>query len=108
VTSATTQHKTKQLNSSPQHLSKQLLPTPPIKSRFSPKPSSFDQLYELKTKIGLIDMFSLSIGEGAHAIVRKCVRRIESFNGSPEMPETSNFAVKVFRTGDPEIINTIK
>ena len=39
------------------------------------------------------------IGQGGHAVVKKCRRKDD-----PLM----EYAVKIYRTGDPEIINTIK
>lgn len=39
------------------------------------------------------------IGQGGHAIVKKCRRKDDPL---------TDYAVKIYRTGDPEIINTIK
>jgi serine/threonine protein kinase len=39
-----------------------------------------------------------SIGQGGHAVVKRCRKRGEEME----------YAVKIFRSGDPEIINTIK
>lgn len=42
------------------------------------------------------------LGEGAHAIVRKC------WKNSKNTQQPKLFAVKIFRSGDPEIVTTIK
>ncbi|CAD8175532.1 unnamed protein product [Paramecium octaurelia] len=47
----------------------------------------------------------LQIGEGAHGIVKTCYKRDQS-NGNNT--ERTTYAVKIFRTGDTEIINTIR
>ncbi|CAD8077263.1 unnamed protein product [Paramecium sonneborni] len=46
------------------------------------------------------------IGEGAHGIVKKCYRRDTNTNN--EALDRMGYAVKVFRTGDTEVINTIR
>lgn len=43
------------------------------------------------------------LGEGAHAIVRKANKYSKNKIDDPKV-----YAVKIFRSGDPEIINTIK
>jgi len=51
------------------------------------------------TEIKELVFYSLIVGEGAHGIVQVCYRK----DGS-----RTPYAVKIFRTGDPEIINTIR
>ncbi|CAD8159715.1 unnamed protein product [Paramecium pentaurelia] len=46
------------------------------------------------------------IGEGAHGIVKKCYRRDPNNNNGAS--DRVTYAVKVFRTGDTEVINTIR
>jgi calcium-dependent protein kinase len=50
--------------------------------------ADFLDLYELKEKLG----------EGAHALVHKAIRKCDG----------EEFAVKVFRSSDPEIIASIR
>jgi hypothetical protein len=50
----------------------------------------FNEMYE---EVGII-------GQGGHAMVKKCRKRNNS--------DPLEYAVKIFRSGDPEIINTIK
>ncbi|CAD8056439.1 unnamed protein product [Paramecium primaurelia] len=45
------------------------------------------------------------IGEGAHGIVKKCYKRDQN---NLNISERTTYAVKIFRTGDTEIINTIR
>ncbi|CAD8070689.1 unnamed protein product [Paramecium primaurelia] len=52
---------------------------------------NFNEVYCYKNK---------SLGEGAHGIVKICYKKLEG--------NTIQYAVKIFRTGDPEIISTIK
>ncbi|CAK76664.1 unnamed protein product (macronuclear) [Paramecium tetraurelia] len=56
-------------------------------------PSS-DRLYEY-----------LALGEGAHGIVKKCYKRDQN---NIDIQDRTTYAVKIFRTGDTEIINTIR
>ncbi|CAK81564.1 unnamed protein product (macronuclear) [Paramecium tetraurelia] len=52
---------------------------------------NFNEVYCYKNK---------RLGEGAHGIVKLCYKKLEC--------NTIQYAVKIFRTGDPEIISTIK
>ncbi|CAD8079829.1 unnamed protein product [Paramecium sonneborni] len=45
------------------------------------------------------------IGEGAHGIVKKCYKRDQN---NLNISDRTTYAVKIFRTGDTEIINTIR
>ncbi|CAK89255.1 unnamed protein product (macronuclear) [Paramecium tetraurelia] len=48
------------------------------------------------------------IGEGAHSVVRKCYKIPKQRSTKSLMPKSIQvFAVKCFRTDDPEIVNTI-
>ncbi|CAD8086830.1 unnamed protein product [Paramecium sonneborni] len=52
---------------------------------------NFDEIYCYKNK---------NLGQGAHGIVKICYNKLEG--------NVIQYAVKIFRTGDPEIISTIK
>jgi calcium/calmodulin-dependent protein kinase (CaM kinase) II/calcium-dependent protein kinase len=54
--------------------------------------------YTLGEVLGKL-LFGLKLGEGAHAVVKE---------GWSKKGTKSKVAVKVFRSGDPEIVNTIK
>jgi hypothetical protein len=54
--------------------------------------------------------FCLRLGEGGHALVKRCYKKNVDLVQSPSVRRSlcRECAVKIFRTGDPEIINTIK
>ncbi|CAK88397.1 unnamed protein product (macronuclear) [Paramecium tetraurelia] len=59
---------------------------------------TFQDAYQLMEKIG----------EGAHSVVRKCLRLPKQKSARSLMTKSTQiYAVKCFRTDDPEIVNTI-
>ncbi|CAD8154267.1 unnamed protein product [Paramecium octaurelia] len=74
--------------------------SPPMKN---PQPKSTNQQFRHFSDI--YEYGHHQIGQGAHGIVKKCYKRDQN---NIDISERTTYAVKIFRTGDTEIINTIR
>ncbi|CAD8091083.1 unnamed protein product [Paramecium sonneborni] len=74
--------------------------SPPIQNN---QPKSINQQFRHFSDI--YEYGHHQIGEGAHGIVKKCYKRDQN---NQNLQERTTYAVKIFRTGDTEIINTIR